>query len=405
MTIRTHLLAAKSSLLSLLILAGIAVTASGQYLISSKAGFVNLVEGKAHIQRQGTDASAETLKATLGTQLKNGDRLTTAAEGFAELLLSPGSYLRLSEKSEVVATNTSLSETRFDLVRGSVIVEVGEIDKKLPVEIGTPRGVFSIAKAGIYRFDLRGEEVSVAVRRGELFIGTREQLLAKTATKVKSGKFVKLSGGAPELAKLSPKVFDDFDVRSYQRAETLVAANYSLLSRSRRLGSLGYGWVFDPFTNTYTFVPRSWYFASPYGFGFFHNWADCGYCSPFMYYYPGRTTGGQNAGGGSTGVPPRSAVVGNEPGAPSHAGRRDANGDRRVEPYSRPNAISPSRIDSGGDIFSGPSYGSRGDFGSSRTVSPSSPSVSPGPSAAPARDMGGGGGNSGRTGASDRRVQ
>jgi hypothetical protein len=400
----------KRFLLSLSLLSLVAATASAQYLISTKAGFVNLVEGKAHIQRHGGDVSAETVKATLGAQLKDGDRLTTAAGGNVELLLSPGSYLRLGEKAEVVAANTSLAETRFDVVRGSVIVEIGEIDKKLPVEIGTPRGVVSIAKAGIYRFDVVGDEVAVGVRRGELFLGSRAELLAKTAPKIKSNKSVRLTAaGASETAKLNPKVFDSFDVWSYQRAETLVAANYSLLSRSRRMGSLSYGWVFDPFTNGYTYMPRSWYYNSPYGFGFFRNWSDCGYCSPYWYYTPGYgTTGSQTAGGGGgvTNRPPRD-VVGD--GERRGGVRRDVNSARQVEPYSRPaNTVTPSRVDSA-DPFSGPRGGFGGSGGYSRGSSPGSsmgggsPSVGPSPS----RDVGGGRDSVGgsRGGASDRRVQ
>jgi hypothetical protein len=384
--------------LPLLLLASLTLTASAQYLISSKAGFVNLVEGKAHIQRS-NDAAGDKVKATLGTQLKDGDRLTTAANGYVELLLSPGSYLRLSEKTEVAATNTSLAQTRFDVVQGTAIVEVGEIDKKAPVEIGTPRGVISIAKSGIYRFDVHGEEVLVGVRRGELFLGSREQLLAKTATKIKDGKSVRLvASGAPELAKLSPKVFDDFDVWSYQRAQTLVAGNYSLLSRNQRWGRISYGWVFDPFTNAYTYLPRSMYYASPYGFGFFRSWVDCGYCSPFMYYYPGSVIGGQTTGGGGGATTPRHAI-GDEGRRTSI--RRDAAPGRQIEPYSRPTAVYPSHTESY-DPFSASQGTSRiGD--SPRAISPSSPSVAP---SAPRGDSGAGRGSTGSTrGGSGRGVQ
>ncbi|HYE76254.1 MAG TPA: FecR family protein, partial [Blastocatellia bacterium] len=203
MKTKLHLTAAKQLLVSLFVIAGISAAISAQYLISTKAGFVNLVDGKVRIQQSGANAD-ETQKAKQGSQLSDGDRLITEAGAFAELLLSPGSYLRLNENTEVVAANTSLSATRFAITQGSVIVEVGEIDKKTPIEIETPGGVISVAKIGIYRFDVKGEQVSVSVRKGELFLGSREQLVAKTATKVKSKKFVRLSkAGVSEIAKLS----------------------------------------------------------------------------------------------------------------------------------------------------------------------------------------------------------
>lgn len=411
MKTKLHLLAAKHLLISLFVIAGISATVSAQYLISSKAGFVNSVDGKVRIQRHG-DSTSDTMKATLGAQLSNGDRLTTDTGAFAELLLSPGSYLRLNESSEVVATNTSLSETRFNIIRGSVIVEVGDIDKKTPIEIETPSGLISIPKIGIYRFDVKGDQVSVNVRQGELFLGSREQLLAKTATKVKSKKVVHLNKtGVSEIAKLSPKVFDDFDIRCYKRAETLVAANYSVLRRSQNLNSSIYGWAYDPFTNSYTYIPRGFYYASPYGFGFYRSWVDCGYCNPYYYYspYPSGNTNNQNAGNNNGGGSGTQAT----PSRPPVAGlnhreglsRRDNETGRQVEPYSRPQAPVPSRVDN--NPYSSPAY--RPDVfspsSSSSSGSTSSPAASPAPS--PSRDTGGidRGGVSGRSGAGGRGVQ
>ena len=99
---------------SLLLVVG---AAHAQYLVSSKAGFVNRVEGKVHIQAQGSAPDAMS-RASLASQMKEGDRISTGVDSHAELLLVPGSYMRLNEKTVVEAVRTDLENTRFDVIQG-----------------------------------------------------------------------------------------------------------------------------------------------------------------------------------------------------------------------------------------------------------------------------------------------
>ncbi len=285
---------------------------SAQHLISSKAGFVNRVEGKVYILRQDS-VDGEKGRVSLGSQMRDGDKLSTDAGSLAEVLLNPGSYLRINEKSEVNAVNTSLVQVRFELLKGSIIVEVGEVDKKTPIEIITPHGTLFVTKVGLQRIDSRGEVTSVAVRQGEIHLGTREQVLANNAFKIGRGKVAQLTGTpAPNPAKLDKDSVDRFDIWSFNRAETLMAANQMALRNSNRSGSLAYGWFYDPFYSCYTYIPRRGLFWSPYGFGFFNSWGNCFSCGygPFGYGYGGYGYGGYGgwvpgSGGGSTNLPPR----------------------------------------------------------------------------------------------------
>src|SRR2546425_12805744 len=74
------------------------VIANAQYLISTKAGFVNRVEGEVYVLRA-DDEDGEKGRASLGTQMRAGDRLSVAAHGSAEPLVNPGSYLRLGQNT------------------------------------------------------------------------------------------------------------------------------------------------------------------------------------------------------------------------------------------------------------------------------------------------------------------
>lgn len=361
----------------------VASLGNAQHLISSKAGFVNRSEGKVFILRHDSE-NGEKGRVSMGTQMKDGDRIMTEAQSYAELLLSPGSYLRLSENSEILAVSTSFSQMRFELVKGSAITEVSTsteqvstVNKNNPIEVVTPHGTVSIAKDGLYRFDTIDTNTLVQVRQGELGLGTREQFLAGRVTKIGRGKAVKLTGDNPaklEIAKVNKDAADQFDVWSFNRAQTLMAANVSALRRSRTMSALSYGWMYDPFFNCYTFIPGRGLFFSPYGFGFFGSYADCLRYWPYGYGYGYYPYYGNPTSGGGTVVPnvPARVVAGNDR-API---RREIEGRR---------------------IDSGPSLGDRG-FGDAGSRSISAPSSSSSSSSAtsisapaPARSDSGGG--------------
>ena len=325
----------------------VAGSASAQHLISSKAGFVNRADGIVHVLRHDSE-DGKAGRASLGTQLRDGDQLSTDANSRAEILLNPGSYLRLDENTEVRAVNTSFSETRFELLKGSAIVEIGQVDKKAPIELVTPNGPLSITKEStLIRVDAKSAATWVAVRQGEVYLGPRMTALAdQGSAKVKRGKLVRLTGSTekPELAKVDKDAMDNFDAWSFGRAQTLVAANLSSLRQNSMLSG---GWYYNSFYGCYTFVPFGNSWLSAYGFGFFRRWADCYWYNPFgygyPYYYPGNNN---NSGGGliSGGLPPR-VVTGND----REPMRREVPGNRGIEDFGRNTG---SRGIDGGDFGS-----------------------------------------------------
>ena len=56
--------------------------ASAQYLVSSKAGFINRADGKVYILRTDSE-DGQPGRASLGTQMRDSDRLTTQADARA----------------------------------------------------------------------------------------------------------------------------------------------------------------------------------------------------------------------------------------------------------------------------------------------------------------------------------
>ena len=268
--------------LALWVTFGFALTVQAQnrekYLISAKAGGINFVTGNVLVRRQG-EKSERALTAS--DNLWTGDRVMTGAGGRIEVLLNPGSYMRVAENSEFELTDASLDNLLVTLVKGSAVVEVtGGEDVELMLGINTPQAQTQIVKGGIYRFNaLPNDTTEVIVNKGLAIIDKA------TPSEVKKGRKVIIRGAAAEVAKVDKKNQDTLDLWSKDRAETLARVNRRLERRilltafndytwgdmsrwgqiSPRFGSVGL-WVFSSRTGTYCFLPTgptAW--SSPYG--------------------------------------------------------------------------------------------------------------------------------------------
>src|SRR5882757_2508004 len=105
---------------------GILVTGSAfsQYIISAHSGLVQYVEGTAFIN----DGPVERANGQLPS-IKDNEVFRTA-EGKAEVLLTPGVFLRLAENSSVRMVSTKLTDTRVEVLTGSAMVEVDDLATK-----------------------------------------------------------------------------------------------------------------------------------------------------------------------------------------------------------------------------------------------------------------------------------
>src|SRR5437667_1008044 len=92
---------------ALVALVAFATVAPGQnrerFGISAKAGGVNAVTGKVSVKSEGKTVRL----LTSNDDLESGDVVNTGVSGQVELLLNPGTYLRLAERSEFVMEDTS----------------------------------------------------------------------------------------------------------------------------------------------------------------------------------------------------------------------------------------------------------------------------------------------------------
>lgn len=260
------------------------VSAESKYLISAKAGGVNHTEGPVTVAR--VDGSGGML--IRGDRLGIGDKLTTGTGGRVEVLLNPGSYLRLGSNSAAEFKTTSLDDLQIKLDSGSAMFEVFATNE-FTVSVFLPKGTVRIIESGVYRIDLAADGTGVvAVTEGKAMIG---------ATAVKEGRTGTIDGRAVVVAKFDRGKRDDLAEWSKTRAKDLAKMTASLQNREVRTSLMNsfyaghwgiwdsFGlWVFNPRFGVHCFLPFGYGWNSPYGYGFGPGiyW----YNLPPVVYYP-----------------------------------------------------------------------------------------------------------------------
>jgi hypothetical protein len=276
--------------------------AGDKYVISAKAGGVNVVEGDVTVARA-AGRSGVLLK---GDKLEVGDRVSTGENGRAEILLNPGSYLRLGGGSSFEFKTTSLDDLRLSLNRGSAIFEVFATDD-FTVTVDAPKSSYILDRSGVYRVDVTDNgAASVEVWKGKIRVGE---------SVIKGGKTATATGEEVAVAKFDRDEKDAFELWSKARSKQLAKVTSTLEGRDLRTALMrsflgrrwnvynSFGlWVYDPFRFTYCFLPFGYGWSSPYGYGFGGGlgWYNL---PPVIYYpQPGTnpnpgSTPGENGGG------------------------------------------------------------------------------------------------------------
>jgi hypothetical protein len=279
----------------------IVAAAGDKYVISAKAGGVNYVAGKAAIKRQdGTGGYLLT-----NDELQPGERVTTTGDAMAEILLNPGSYLRVGGETSFEFATTSLDDLKINLFSGSAVLEVIAADD-FRVSVQTPRSEIELTRSGVYRIDVLADGSSrLSVYKGKAYLGP------KAGTEVKAGNVAVLAKGSVSVSKFDRDDVDALDQWSKSRAKELTKANARLKRNDLRnilvnaYGGRGWNmyssfglWVFDPVRRMWCFLPFGYGWGSPYGWGYDFDIWQCRL--PRWIYYDWHPTGGGPTGGGGT---------------------------------------------------------------------------------------------------------
>jgi hypothetical protein len=134
----------------------VGLPASAQSVISAHSGLVHFSEGSVFLDDQRLEQ-----KAGKFDQMNNGSELRTQ-DGRAEVLLTPGTFLRLGANSAIRMLSNQLDDTRVELLSGSAVLDQGSdtlADTSVTILYNLDQ--VHIKKAGRYRFDSTPPQVKV----------------------------------------------------------------------------------------------------------------------------------------------------------------------------------------------------------------------------------------------------
>jgi hypothetical protein len=323
-----------------LLVAGLAIgivsagSACAQYVISAHSGVIQYVEGHAYL-------NADPVEPKFGQfpDIKENQEFRTE-EGRAEILLTPGVFLRLGENSSVRMLSSKLTDTRVEILNGSAIVECDDVPKDNSVWLVYKGTNMALVKHGLYRVDTN--PARIRAYDGEAILqGDSGQLT------LKGGKQTALDGV------LMAEGFDKNDLDglyrwSDRRAGYVAKANVSSAMSMQNsgygsgygstysgfglfgsgysgFGSMG-GWQWNPFFGMFSWVPYQGIGYSPFGYSL---WSP--YTVSQVYYAPtGTVSRGLTSSGTSSGfrsVPASSSAPVMRSGGLS-AGHSSAGGHR-----------------------------------------------------------------------------
>jgi hypothetical protein len=278
----------------LLALATLSVSAFGQSTNQARPGTLNYVEGTASIGRKTLSA-----RSVGSAELQPGQTLTTG-NGKAELLLTPGVFLRVGNDSAIKMVAPDLTHTEVELLHGQILVEVDQVYKENDLLIDQNGGQTQLLNVGLYGFNADTNSVRVFDGKAAAYPGNTYQPNQKPVL-VKGSRQLALNG---ELAKPQSfdkdKAQDDLYNWSSLRSQYLGQANLDLAMSYAGSAGVYPGWFWDAGLYGYTWLPGDGLFWNPFGFGFY---------SPYYLRGGGYIFGRGRYGGGYAGGYGHSAVI------------------------------------------------------------------------------------------------
>jgi len=245
-------------------------SACAQYVISAHAGVVQYVEGRAYLNDQVVEP-----KFGQFPDIKENQEFRTE-EGRAEILLTPGVFLRLGENSAIRMLSTRLTDTKVEVLSGSAVIECNDVPKDNSIQAVYKGNAIRFEKQGLYRVDTA--PARLRVYEGEAVVTDSAGQLT-----LRGGKETNLSGVllAESFDRKDQDALYSWSDRraAYVAQANIASANYvsgggysgyGSGSSYGLFGSSGYGyngfgygpsflggWMFNPMFGMYTYMPYS----------------------------------------------------------------------------------------------------------------------------------------------------
>jgi FecR protein len=252
----------------------------------ARPGTINYIEGSAFL------AGEPVTQKSVGSVELDPCQVLSTQQGKAEVLLTPGIYLRLDDDSSVRMISPDLTSTQLELQKGRATVEVDEIHPQNDVQIVDAGVPTQLLKTGLYEFNADNDTASVFSGKAAVHEPGNRWVV------IKSDHELALNEGPREKPQHFGKSASEDELYNWSslRSEYLSEANVEL---SGSYAGYAPGWYWDPWLFGYTFM-GPYPFYSPFGWGFYpfgyYGGMGFGYYGGGRYY--GRGFRGGDFGGG-----------------------------------------------------------------------------------------------------------
>jgi hypothetical protein len=222
---------------------------------------VNYIEGQVSIN------GAPVARQQVGQAALQAREVLDTGTGKAEVLLSPGVFVRAGNNSGIRMLAPELVDPRVEVTHGEVMVEVDQKLKDQRLDVIERGADTSILKPGLYRFNSDQGRVEVIDGKARVTENDKSQDIGK-------GKEVTLNGTATTDLKpvsFDRKAEDDLYAWSNIRSNYLAEVNAST-ARYIYAGAYpfgGPGWYWNPWFAAWSWMPGNGFFYSPFGYPFF----------------------------------------------------------------------------------------------------------------------------------------
>lgn len=225
-------------------------------------GALNYVEGQASIDNQAVNSKS------VGSAVLNAGDVLSTGNGRAEVLLTPGVFMRIGKNSAVRMIAPELTNTRVEVLQGQAMVEADYLHKEDHVLVAERGATAELDKKGIYDFDANNGDIRVFDGKATVTEGDQQTDVKKgkeilvNAPKLKAEKFDR------DAAQASDPLYSWSKLRSEYLAEATASTAQTYIVDG---GGPWYGpgWYWNPWWGMYSFVPADGFFYNPFGWGLY----------------------------------------------------------------------------------------------------------------------------------------
>ncbi len=209
------------------------------------------------------------------------NQVLETGQGRAEVLLTPGVFLRVGDNSAVRLVSPGLADTRVEVLRGQAIVEVAELFRDNNLTVLMNGASTRLVKQGLYAFNADSHLVQVLDGKATVLQGDRQKDLDKGHELALNGALKSTHFDIKAQAAQNP-LYAWSNLRSEYEAEASMQS-----ARNVFVGGGAYwdgpGWYWNPYWAMYGFIPGDGIWYSPFGWPFYSPWVA--FYAPGWYGY------------------------------------------------------------------------------------------------------------------------